>query len=131
MLTEERFLAQQGALARARLRSTIGTWRDETMAALDVRAAIRRRPWWSLAGAAIGGFVTGAVLGRRRQPRTGPIAPAADHGVFGNVSHRAYRVVRSALDVLALVGLRGPAPVAKAPPGPAPHDAGTDDAADD
>ena len=58
MLTEERFLEQQAARARARLRLTIGTWREETVAALDLRAAIRRRPWWSLGGAALGGFVT-------------------------------------------------------------------------
>ena len=46
-------------------------------------------------------------------------------GGLGNTSRRAYRVLRSALDVLALVGLRGLAPVAKAAPESGP---GTDGA---
>lgn len=115
MLNEARFLAQQSARCRARLQQHAAAWREDTLAALDLRAAIRHRPWWSLAGAAGSGFLAGALLGRRKRPAA---LAAPVHGLWTSALRRAHVLARTALEMVTIAGLRTPKPPAADPDQP-------------
>ena len=126
MSREADYLAAQANGAKARFRLTARTLVDEVLAPLEIRPLIARRPWWSLGGAVVAGFVTGRGL--RRRSRKAGAAPAGGkvHQLLAQVNQRVRRVLRSALGAVFVASLRrGAAPSTPSANG---HDArATDD----
>jgi hypothetical protein len=107
MPSEAEYLAYQAKAAKTRLRQTARMLADEVLAPLSIRPCVARRPWWSLGGAAVTGFVVG--LGLRRRGRSTGASPAAGkvHELLAAVNRRVRRVLGSALGAVFVASLRG------------------------
>jgi hypothetical protein len=134
MTTEAEFLDQQAERAKARLRRHIELLGEDLLAPVDVRTFVRRRPFWSIGGAAIGGAISGVVakLLLRRKQKTGSATRQAASGANGTswaraLRQRAGRFARTALSSFLVAQLR--ARTASSPPcdnGPAGSGEGAD-----
>ena len=118
MESEAEFLTRQANLIKARLRQSARALGDDLVAPFGIRPFIERRPWWSVGGAAVGGFLCGVGLRRRRQAklhqRPGKVAK-----VVSIANRRIGRLVKGLLSGLVAAGLRGPQSVPAKPPAPA------------
>ena len=115
MMTEAEYLSLQAARAKARLQLAANTMVTEIVEPLQIRPFIQRRPWLSVGGAALAGFVS--AMGLSRRPRTtGPAKPAGKvHEMISMVNQRLRRLATSALGALLVANLRGPSPPAATP----------------
>ncbi len=112
MSRESDYLDLQAKNAKAGLRRTARALSDELLEPLRIRPFIRSRPWWSLGGAAVAGFVSGARSGR---PGAKPaVAPGVGvlSGLFAGVDQRVRRVLRSIFGAVLVANMRGEPPVA-------------------
>jgi hypothetical protein len=115
MPSEAEYLANQAKGAKARLRQTARTLADEILAPLSIRPCVARRPWWSLGGAAVTGFVVGLGLRRRGRTTGASAAGGKVHELLAAVNRRVRRVLGSALGAVFVASLRGGAPAPAAP----------------
>lgn len=114
MLSEAEFLCDQAARAKARFWRTASTLGTELQAPFDVRPLIRRRPWWSVAGATVAGFVAGLALRRSRAKVGAERTAKSGQGTLAIV-RRLRTVLGSALGAIVAASLRGAAPTPTAP----------------
>lgn len=125
MNNEAEFLREQATIAKIRLRVHASALGDEVLAPLQLGPFVRRRPWWSLGGAVLGGFLSG--LGLRSLRRTGRKAQAAGgmRRLAAGAGRRANRLLRTAVGTILVANLREmarpPAPkTANGHPSPSP-----------
>lgn len=118
MPSESEFLNLQIESAKAHFRQTARSLGEELLEPLQLRPLIRRRPWWSLGGAAVVGFVAGLRSGRRA-PKSGALPTGGTISHISHISHivatvnqRVRRVLGSALGAMVVANLRGAAPAA-------------------
>lgn len=96
MSDEGEFLRQQAAAALARLRGTLRSLGDDLIEPLQLRGIVRKRPWWSLGAALLGGFLAGGLFGKRRVASPSPAVLGPVRTVLASVRRQTWRVVRGA-----------------------------------
>ena len=110
MLSEAEYLDLQAKRAKARFLQTANTLGNELLAPFELRPLIQRRPWWSLAGAAVVGFASGRGL-RRRGRKAGPARAAGPvAATLAMITRRARRMLSSLLGAVIARNLRPPSP---------------------
>lgn len=96
MPDEGEFLRSQAAAALARLRGTVRSLGDDLIEPLQLRGLVRKRPWWSLGAALLGGFLAGGLFGKRRVASPSPAVPGPVRTMLASVRRQTWRVVRGA-----------------------------------
>lgn len=114
MMTESEFLSLQAERAKANFKRTLHLLSEDLMAPVDVRGMVQRRPFLSLAGATVSGFVAGlglAGLRRKRNAKAGENGssgkPKDVTGLFADLQRRLYRLARMTLGTIVVANLRG------------------------
>lgn len=97
MPDEGEFLRRQAAAALARLQGTVRSLGDDLIEPLQLRGIVRKRPWWSLGAAMLGGFLAGGFLGKRRVASPSPAVLGPVRTVLASVRRQTWRVVRGAI----------------------------------
>ena len=104
-MNESEFLAQQARSAKASLRRSARALGEELLEPLQLRPIIQRRPWWSLGGATLAGFVTGASLSRPARSAK-PVPNGRMSRAFDSIDKRVRSLVRSAFGAIMVVNFR-------------------------
>jgi hypothetical protein len=120
MTTEAEFLADQARRAKARLRRNVELLGEDLLAPVDVRSLVRRRPFWSVGGATIGGVIAGVLLGRKRTRAASVSRPAVGASRWRRLAQRYGQVARTMLGSWLVARLRALAASSPAPSSPPP-----------